>query len=157
MRWAPAPRAPCSQDVHPMALLMRAREYQRLDPEAHQEVLRKGLRIFWMRTAYICARPEYKALIADLRPEPGFEELWWELAFSHEHPPLEPIDFANSLGSGGAQFRVYGRMITFPPLYYLHEYHPADELAESRLERLRALGPPDVCYKNRLQWVDRAE
>lgn len=138
--------------AHPMVLMLRAQPPNLGEGAERWEILRCGVRIFWITTAALSHRPEYAELVRLLGQEPGFRELWLELARG-EPPVVEPLDFAYSLGGNGAQFRVFQRRIVFPPDYYLHEYVPDDDLARERLEALRTEGPPEVFFERDAHWV----
>jgi len=137
---------------HPMVLMFRDRLQALGEGAGRREVLRWGVRIFWITTAALSHRPEYAELVKLLGQEPGFRELWLELACG-EPPVAEPLDFAYSLGGNGAQFRVFQRRIVLPPDYYLHEYVPDDDLARERLAALRTEGPPTVFFERDPHWV----
>lgn len=142
------------QPIHPVAMMLRAPPSTLLTPAEYEQTLRAGLRIFWMNTAIHSHRPEYANMLADLDREPRFRELWMELGLSSSSPGADaPISFAHSLGGAGAMFRVYSRTITFPPTYHINEYHPAEAVAQARVDQLREQGPPVVRFKRELHWV----
>lgn len=141
------------RNIHPLAVMMRARPAALLEGEQYEQSLRNGLRIFWMGTAVHSHRPEYAAILAELDREPHFREMWMELALGRECAPVEPIGFPCSLGGSGARLRVYSRTITFPPPYYLNEYQPDDDLSRERLRLLAEKGPPEAFFKPELHWV----
>ncbi len=106
-----------------------------------------------MSTAVNSHRPEYKTVLAELAREPRFREMWMDFALGDEATTSDPISFGYSMGGSGARFRIYSRTITFPPTYYLNEYHPDDDVSRERLARLREQGAPHVYFKRSLHWV----
>jgi hypothetical protein len=145
-----------TRDIHPIAMMLRADPGVLFRPDQHIDSLRAGLRIFWMTTAVYSHRPEYRALVNGLRPEPHFLDLWTELALGDCNAPREPITLAHSIAGRQAAFRVYACPISFPPLYYVYEYQPADDEASRRLEAV-AGSPLSVHFNSRLHWVDTTE
>lgn len=139
------------QGLHPMAMLLRSRSPFLTVPEQEQ-VLRDGLRIFWMSTAVHSHRPEYAAMLADLDREPQFRAQWLDLALGRCAPEA-PISFAHTLGDQRPRFRVYSRTISFPPTYHLNEYQPDDEPSRRRLEVVKERGPPRARFRRELHWV----
>ncbi|HXH23280.1 MAG TPA: helix-turn-helix domain-containing protein [Dehalococcoidia bacterium] len=142
-----------SRDLHPMALIFRAaRAHPEASPASDEEALREGLRIFWMGTAVHSHRPEYARMLAELAQEPRFAEMWMDIALG----PMDndrPIGFNKALVSDGPSFDVYSRSMTFPPTYFINEYHPADAVARERVETLRRQGPPRALFRHELHWV----
>jgi hypothetical protein len=141
------------RETHPMALMLQANPRSFASQQEFEEMRAAGLRIFWMATAQYSHRREYAEILDQLNCEPSFRAMWTNLALGCEGDPDEPISFVYSLGGSGARFRISSRTLTFPPTYYLHEYHPDDAVASERLQALVIKGPPEVHIKRRLHWV----
>jgi hypothetical protein len=137
---------------HSIARMLGAGPDVLVRPEDRQNLLRLGLRIFWMNTALYCHRPEYARLIDHLAEQPRFREMWLDLALRSDLPD-EPITFVHSIAGARASFRVYSRTILFPPHYFLHEYVPDDDAAVQRVTIMREAGPPRAFFHRRLHWV----
>jgi transcriptional regulator with XRE-family HTH domain len=144
------------QEIHPLRMMLRSDPRVLFKPVNSGDVLRAGIRIFWMITAVHSHRPEYGALIRSLEPEPRFRELWMELALGDAMAPREPITFAHAIVGGPAAFRVYEKPISFPPTYYIHEYQPDDDFSRRRLSEV-AERPQAVHFNQRLHWANTME
>jgi hypothetical protein len=149
---APGSSRSFADGSHTITRMLRAGPDVLLRPDDRQDLLRLGLRIFWMNTALYCHRPEYGRLIDHLAEQPRFRDMWLDLALRSDLTE-EPITFVHSIAGARAAFRVYSRTILFPPHYFLHEYFPDDDRAAQRLTRMREDGPPRVYFHRRLHWV----
>ncbi|HEX5142213.1 MAG TPA: helix-turn-helix transcriptional regulator [Dehalococcoidia bacterium] len=110
------------------------------------------MRSFWLSTAGLSGSPTYRALLRGLRTVEGFEEAWWHLAMTSDATSDAinlPMDFTHR---EHGTYRVFVSRLVLPPVYYLREYVPQDDVARSFVASLRR-SPAEVHAAENHHWA----
>jgi transcriptional regulator with XRE-family HTH domain len=135
-----------------LAALLKTAVISRNDLDLEKR-LHRWLRDFWSSTASLCGSTAYRATLEDLRNIEGFEERWRDIALNSEAYLSEPVGtpYRYCLPPVG-DYLVITTAVTLPPVYYLRQYIPMNEVAQRRVESLRSLDRVDILFSSQVHW-----
>ena len=115
--------------------------------------IRRWIRDLWSSTAHLCGSKSYRAVLSDLREIEGFEERWRNVA-------LHPADYLDEpVGSPYrfcvpelGDYLVVTTAVTLPPVYYLRQYIPMNDVAHQRLAFARDRGVTRILFTLEHHW-----
>ena len=145
-----------ADDYHVIDFIIEADQHEGVQP-AQRERVRRAVMELWFLTSDACGSFEYKALINRLSKYQVFKEEWERLPFIEEKECIQIGLPRRAWRADIGETLICPFAAVLPPVYQVRQFMPMDEVAQARLNELRAAGPPLVLFDTRCHWAQTEE